>query len=441
MAVFREGVKTSQGLMISNPVQDTGIFNTLASVPGTIKFVRVTDIILNEQHDKFNEVGQWNGIGTIYYESIGSKEKFSGYAYPLNPNYKILPLANEVVILFNIPSKLKEDGTGFENFDYYFNPLNIWNHPHHNAYPNDLSIGSLDSGLLNDYKKADTSNPDSGYVRRIEDEGTDIELNYKYYSNTSQNTFEEKPNIHPILPFTGDVIIEGRHGQSIRFGSTALSPSLVTQPSMSNPWSNYGNNGDPITIIRNGQSPYLSDKGWEPTIENIKYDLSSIYLTSNQQIISCSIANEEFKSFPTKPIGPSSYINPQIIINSDRIIINSKADSVFISGQKSIGISSNESVNLESLNSINLDSPLIRLGGLEKTQPALLGEDTVKVLTDLINELISLTSALKFIQKPSDPTQAIVDPGISNPAGIIEGNLNNILNRLEPLKSNIVKIK
>jgi hypothetical protein len=210
---------------------------------------------------------------------------------------------------------------------------------------------------------------------------------------------------------------------------------------MSNPWSNYGNNGDPITIIRNGQSPYLSDKGWEPTIENIKYDLSSIYLTSNQQIISCSIANEEFKSFPTKPIGPSSYINPQIIINSDRIIINSKADSVFISGQKSIGISSNESVNLESLNSINLDSPLIRLGGLEKTQPALLGEDTVKVLTDLINELISLTSALKFIQKPSDPTQAIVDPGISNPAGIIEGNLNNILNRLEPLKSNIVKIK
>jgi hypothetical protein len=59
----------------------------------------------------------------------------------------------------------------------------------------------------------------------------------------------------------------------------------------------------------------------------------------------------------------------------------------------------------------------------------------------VINELISLTSALKFIQKPSDPTQAIVDPGISNPAGIIEGNLNNILNRLEPLKSNIVKIK
>ena len=42
---------------------------------------------------------------------------------------------------------------------------------------------------------------------------------------------------------------------------------------------------------------------------------------------------------------------------------------------------------------------------------------------------------------PSDPTQAIIDPGISNPAGTIEGNLNNILNRLEPLKSNIVKIK
>ncbi len=235
--------------------------------------------------------------------------------------------------------------------------------------------------------------------------------------------------------------MEGRHGQSIRFGSTSRSPSIVVYPSMSNNWSSNGSNGDPITIIRNGQSPLLNDKGWEPTIENIKDDLSSIYLTSYQQLPSCSLANDSFKSFPIEPIGPSSYLNPQIIINSSRIIINSKHDNIFISSQKDIGVSSNRDINIESENSINIVSPLIKIGGLEKTQPALLGDETINLLKDLISELICLTEALQFIQKPTDPTQAIIDIGISSPASSATDQFNNLLNRLESLKSNIVKIK
>lgn len=436
MAIFREGVKTITGTQINNPLQDGGVYSTISSLNNGLTFVRVTDIVLNEYHDKFNEVGQWNGIGTIFYETIDLKEQSTGYAYPLNSNYKSFPLANEIVIIVSIPSKLVEGQEGFANQAYYFNPISIWNHPHHNAYPGTNTYNYLSKEQQNDYDRSG-----DGYVRRIEDEGTDIELNYKYYSNSSQNTFKEKPDIHPIIPFMGDIIFEGRHGQSIRFGSTSLPTPPITLPTYSNDWSNNGTNGDPITIIRNGQSITANDKGWEPIVEDIKYDLSSIYLTSYQQIANYSIANESFKSFPTIPEGPSSYINPQIIINSDRIIINSKSDSVFISGQKFIGISSNEDINLESLKSINLDSPLIRIGGLGKTQPVLLGDDTIDVLSDLINELINLTSALKYTQKPTDPTQAIVDVGISKPAGDAQDALNKILNRLEPLKSNIVKIK
>jgi hypothetical protein len=436
MAIFREGARTLTGTKINNPLQDGGVYSTISSLNNTLTFVRVTDIVLNDQHEKFNEVGQWNGIGTIYYETIDLQEKSAGYAYPLNSHYKTFPLANEIVILISIPSKLTGTQNEFTSQMYYLNPVNIWNHPHHNAYPSTRDINTLSQKQQDDYDKTD-----AGYVRRVEDEGTDIELNYTYYANTSQITFRENSNIHPIIPFMGDIIFEGRHGQSIRFGSTSFSSIPTTPPAVTNNWSSIGAKGDPITIIRNGQSLTANDKGWEPIVEDIKYDLSSIYLTSYQQISSCSLANESFKSFPTIPEGPSSYINPQIIINSDRIIINSKSDSVFISGQKSIGISSNEDINLESLKSINLDSPLIRIGGLEKTQPVLLGDDTIDVLTDLINELINLTSALKYTQKPTDPTQAIVDVGISKPAGDAENALNKILNRLEPLKSNIVKIK
>jgi hypothetical protein len=436
MAIFREGVKTITGTQINNPLQDGGVYSTISSLNNGLTFVRVTDIVLNEQHDKFNEVGQWNGIGTIFYETIDLKEQSTGYAYPLNSNYKSFPLANEIVIIILVPSKLIEGQEGFANQTYYFNPISVWNHPHHNAYPGTNTYNYLSKEQQNDYDKSG-----DGYVRRIEDEGTDIELNYKYYSNPSQNTFIEKPDIHPITPFMGDIIFEGRHGQSIRFGSTSLPTPPITLPTSSNDWSNNGTNGDPITIIRNGQSITANDRGWEPIVENINYDLSSIYLTSYQQIANYSIANEEFKSFPTLPIGPSSYINPQIILNSDRIIINSKSDSVFISGQKSIGISSNENINLESLNSINIDSPSIKLGGTSASQAVLLGDKTIDLLNKLITEIINLSTALKFIQKPTDPTQAIIDTGISTPAGTAITNLNNMLGELESLKSNIVKTK
>ena len=32
--------------------------------------VRVTDIVLDDKHPKFSEVGEWNGLGTIFFTSV-----------------------------------------------------------------------------------------------------------------------------------------------------------------------------------------------------------------------------------------------------------------------------------------------------------------------------------------------------------------------------------
>jgi hypothetical protein len=64
----------------------------------------------------------------------------------------------------------------------------------------------------------------------------------------------------------GDSLMEGRYGQSIRFGSTAKSLSHYR-----NNWSESGHNGDPISIIRNGQPEKLKDdRGWIPITEDLK---------------------------------------------------------------------------------------------------------------------------------------------------------------------------
>jgi hypothetical protein len=75
-------------------------------------------------------------------------------------------------------------------------------------------------------------------------------------------------------------MIEGRFGQSIRFGST-IDNTKVSTP---NRWSNEGILGDPITIIRNGQAFNPQNENGVHITEDMDEDDSSIYLCSNQQL-------------------------------------------------------------------------------------------------------------------------------------------------------------
>ena len=68
-----------------------------------------------------------------------------------------------------------------------------------------------------------------------------------------------------------------------------------------NSWSTVGNNGDPITILRNGQPQNTRDRGWVPITEDINEDLSSIYLTSYQKLGNFNIASDNYGSYPTPP--------------------------------------------------------------------------------------------------------------------------------------------
>jgi hypothetical protein len=392
MAIFKQGSATTIGTRYANPTPNTGgegdIRNLIAQNNSLFLRVRVLDIVLNNDHPRFSDVGEWNGIGTIYFEPLDGNSITSTYAYPIFPQIKMYPLVNEIVLLTAIPSKFSENEKNTDVIYYYFPPIGIWNHPHHNAYPRVISYAALQASQQNDYDSAN-----GVYVRRIDDDPTGINLNFTQYANPNQDTFVEKSDIHPLLPFNGDVIYEGRWGNSIRFGSTTIIPQDSSKPLIPNNWSSTGSNGDPITILRNGQPVSSSDEGWIPITEKISRDLSSIYLTSYQKI-PFSLANENFISYTTPPTTPSQYIQPQIILNSDRIVINAKKDSVLISGQNSVGISSNGSVNIDAT-SHYISSNDIKLGSKNATQPVLLGNDTVDLLIQLTEAVKNLASILQ----------------------------------------------
>jgi hypothetical protein len=385
---------------------------------------RVLDIILNENHPDFQSRGEWNSLGSVKFEIItldnSGDEK---WAKPLIPNIKSYPIINERIIIFSlqIPSLTSNSYT---TEYYYLNSISFWNHPHHNAYPNPSTFNQSPS-QLQDYQQSN-----GGVVRRVTDQSTEIELNS--ISNPSQNSFIEKANIHPLSFYSGDIIFEGRWGNSLRFGSTSKTTSQL-----SNNWSSNGEDGSPITLLRNGQPPTSGDEGWIPISENITQDLSSIYLTSTQKI-PFSIANENFISYTTTPTTPSQYNSPQIILNSDRVVINARKDSVLISGEKSIGIFSNNSINIESTQETILSSKQIKLGDKNANQSVLRGDETVEYLKILITELQNISEALKVIQDwPSGaPTP---NPVILTTANSALQVFTNVYNQIDSIKSKIVK--
>ena len=59
--------------------------------------VRVVDIVLDDSHPKFKEVGEWNGLGSIFYQDISSpttEQVIEVAAKPAIPNLKYFPLKN-----------------------------------------------------------------------------------------------------------------------------------------------------------------------------------------------------------------------------------------------------------------------------------------------------------------------------------------------------------
>ena len=419
MALTKTGIAYLGQSLNSN--SDTS--NLIASIEElNLKVIpaRVTDIVLDETNKaKFQEYGGWNGIGTINFEPINtpaSKSTTKPIAKPFFPQFKSFPLVNEIVLLFSLP----DSDMGVQDTSkvyYYLNAISIWNHPHHNAYPN------VFDGVNDEEQKQDYQAIESGSIRRVEDESTEVNLQG---DNPTGGTFIERTNIHPILPFVGDNIFEGRFGNSIRLGATARSNGLFK-----NNWSENGEEGSPITVFRNGQPADSGDEGWIPQVEDINKDLSSIYLTSNQ-LIPIKASSTNYTGLEKPPIYPNSYKGAQIALNSERVLLNSTKDSILISGQKVISLSANEGIGLSTSGSMSIESGELKLGSSTAEQPVILGETFLNELNGILASLKNVIDALA-----SEPMLKITPPL----ASMLSKSLELYSKKVDTFKSKIVKVQ
>ena len=350
---------------------------------------RVKSIILDDKHDYFPEFGEWSSIGTIFWEPVnkpytGSSYDPKSYALPIFPNIKHYPLINEIIYIVQLTSTNLATNLS-ANRNYYFPPLNMWNSQIHNAQPGYDNDPSNDAAQTVDYDASF-----QGEVRQIEDNSSNIFLG---------NTFVESASIYPLLPYEGDIIYEGRWGNSIRLGST------VKNANIPNNWSSVGTNGDPIFILRNGQTNTLKFP-WVSQLEDINNDPSSIYLTSKQQLPLFPASTNNFSfSKSTPPTTVSQYEGSQVILNSDRLVFNAKSDSILVLANKSIQLSCNETLGVDA-KQITLTADEVYLGSSEgvkelQLQSVVLGDRLNLLLGDIAIFLGTLSIAFAGATDPS----------------------------------------
>lgn len=248
----------------------------------TYLLARVTHVVQGPYYEGTNVADPYyegpTSLGVITFQLLdGTQNRTlqSAGNPPAKPNFSAIkqyPVEGEFVYILTGPSIALNESRNSREY-YYTLPFNLWGASHHNALPDLGDYGTYVNSTSRGYEQTST-------VNQATNVSTTGSTNYPLGPN-----FPEKSNIKALRQFTGDVTMEGRWGNSIRFGSTTA--GKVAE----NYWSSVGTPGDPITIIRNGQGRQSDDIAWIPTVENINRDPSSIYLTAGQKIVIDDIDN------------------------------------------------------------------------------------------------------------------------------------------------------
>ena len=355
----------------------------------SIVFGRVVDVILDSFHPKYDDYGQSQGINGVFYRSLKSAQTESEdedlkFAYCDNPNLIKVPLKGEIVSIVNKASENRQTGPDAVK-SFWTGTVGIWNHPHHNAYPD---------------------------TEQFEDQESEADLG---------DYFEETDKVNPLQLIPGDVALAGRHGQTLRFTGTKFD---------SNEWIDDSNNGQPLTILRNGQKE--AGSGDESVLEDINEDKSSIYLTSDHTV-ELTQANEKREAWKEEPEKADKFKGSQVLINSGRLYFNAYDEHALLSAKEGIGLNA-KTVSLDGEEYIGLDAKKIYLGvaALDREQePVLKGQTSVDWLDDYLAQFEQLVKGMATAP-PSPPVFVAKMIAISN---AILPLIPILKNRLPNLKS------
>lgn len=365
----------------------------------------VSDVILNEDSSLIPDLDvddtEFTDKDTSYVgvvrvsmisDGILSSSEYQ-YAFPYDRNIMRLPLKNEVVELHRINGKLY-----YSLFESYFSP---------NITATNTLLNELENPT--EFETVDPNKAGS-YNRTIQ---TGIPRNTSIQDNDSGefgDYYEGDPSIHRLRLFEGDILLESRFGQSIRF----------------NGYDGENTDMNPTIFIRNNESGVSQSETPDGglTDEDINRDGSSIVLSSGTRILDFipgTVSDRESSDFKTSPDSitdyPSQFDGDQLLMSSGRVLISSRTDETLIFSKGNVGIISDENFSLDLRGGItaNVDDTititsgdnnvLVRTGnghvelGSNNLEPIVKGDTLLTLLEGLVDAILQQTYAT-----PSGPT-------------------------------------
>ena len=315
----------------------------------------VMDIYRPNAENRINTPGVVKGRNVIS-EASNKPDEMKLY-YPLNPNILQYPVVGDILVGMSYKSRryyvasLQENLLNVNpNFREQFNQSGVGDLESISA--KQQSIGVLNSGRkINDFKSGE------------------------YFKD------DKSPR---LIGSEGDTIIQGRFGQSIHLGSNQIA----------------GKEESPnVKVVA----------GLQISEESLPLDKSSMYMTTKESVR---------YSEPTLTLGTqvglnTDYSEPQIIFDSDRIILNAKLDDIGIFSQGDVHIKGN-SVNIHNNEAVNIVTK-----SLVADTSAGVKKDITKKLNDVDGDTKLLPENILPMAESMKPHIAAINNGVISAASKI----------------------
>jgi len=272
----------------------------------------VVDVIVDHTHPKHSKGDGYN-VGAIKVRLFNVTETLNddqlSWADPLESTYQELPLIGELVYLFKIRG----------NFFY--------------GKKVPLAHQIQENGMLNLNDSLSHKTEDSTR-KAIVSKSETMRVSHRF-----GNYFKPDSRVRPLKHFEGDVVFQGRMGQSIRFGSSRIDPASDSLA--------------PNIILRAGQGVGVERRSSVNSIhglvlEDINVDPSSLWLTSDQTIpfVPSTISVGSFCRSIKTPL--DGFSGATIAATSGQVILNSKKNNILLFSNKEIYLNSFSRMSIDS---------------------------------------------------------------------------------------------
>ena len=365
-----------------------GAFGSTMNTPIYLQFVpgQVVDVITHPT--AFNAYGNFqntNSIIAIPHIQEGTRKTKSNLNnddryYPLMRGFVDVPTKGDPVLLCTIGG-----------IKYYLGPLNN----------NKDNLFSLEKTTIGNLKNREEN--------RVLSQGESLNFKKMELRRLAKIPNEDLDNGTSFNETYGDLMLEGRHGSSIRIGSRDINPYLIIS------------NGRPSKAVReslgDGGLISITNKGtlaqhFGNYTKEISVERNDIDLEVNvetEQIFGFTLASDlssQQQEAPARFMGDLissvnggqnvqqevyDYDKDQILINSDRLIFNSRVNDILISSNRNVHIGSRDFITI-STKELIFEAEKVNIGDPYKKEmdKMVLGsalQEALNGIIDLIKEI------------------------------------------------------